>query len=344
MTSASLPITHPAALPDGYTQRPAVVSDAEAVARLYTAAARARGESETYTAELVASKWQNPPCDLAMSSQVFLNPQGEIVAMIAMWDELNPTHPWMEWEIAPDCDWQMMARALLAWGEQRALRMMAQCPPDARFSPMMGYNAALSDKVAFIESLGYQCARYYYRMAITLQEPPIVQALPEGFTLKTFNYPADLETLVIAREEMWRDHYAHVEHPLAELLEGWKYGIEMDPKFDASMWFIATHDETGEIAGIVLSRIEDPTKPEQGYIHVVGVRRPYRKLGLAQAMLTRAFAEFWQRDQKTICLGVDASSPTGATRLYERVGMTPVYKTVFLEKELRAGIERMNAG
>src|SRR5687768_8562129 len=85
MSSASSTLTNSATLPDGYTQRPALLSDAEAVARLYTGVAHARGEEALYTAELIASRWQNPPCDLATSSQVFLNPQGEIAACIALW-------------------------------------------------------------------------------------------------------------------------------------------------------------------------------------------------------------------------------------------------------------------
>ncbi len=72
------------------------------------------------------------------------------------------------------------------------------------------------------------------------------------------------------------------------------------------------------------------------------MKRAYRKKGLAQAMLTHAFAEFWKRDQKTVGLGEDASSPTGATRLYERVGMTVAERYVRMEKEMRPGVERMN--
>ena len=34
-------------------------------------------------------------------------------------------------------------------------------------------------------------------------------------------------------------------------------------------------------------------------------------------------------------LGVDASSPTGATRLYERAGMRVYRDTVFLERAVR---------
>jgi mycothiol synthase len=38
-----------------------------------------------------------------------------------------------------------------------------------------------------------------------------------------------------------------------------------------------------------------------------------------------------------VALSVDAESPTGATRLYERVGMRAYQEFVLYEKELRAG-------
>jgi hypothetical protein len=40
---------------------------------------------------------------------------------------------------------------------------------------------------------------------------------------------------------------------------------------------------------------------------------------------------------KTIGLGVDASSPTGATRLYLKAGMRVASEFVTYKKELRAG-------
>jgi hypothetical protein len=40
---------------------------------------------------------------------------------------------------------------------------------------------------------------------------------------------------------------------------------------------------------------------------------------------------------KTIGLGVDAQNPTGATRLYKKVGMYAASEFVTYEKELRAG-------
>ena len=52
-------------------------------------------------------------------------------------------------------------------------------------------------------------------------------------------------------------------------------------------------------------------------------------------MLLRSFQAFRERGWTRGALGVDASSPTGATRLYERAGMRVYRDTVFLERPVR---------
>jgi mycothiol synthase len=76
-----------------------------------------------------------------------------------------------------------------------------------------------------------------------------------------------------------------------------------------------------------------------GWIHTLGVLRPWRRHGLGQALLYHAFAEFYRRGINNVYLGVDAQSLTGATRLYERAGMHVVRLFKAYEKELRAGKE-----
>jgi len=341
--SLHLDSTH-IALPEGYTQRPATMDDAAIVGQLYTAAFQARGHDEIVTEELTRTDWSVPNWDLATSSQLIFNPQGQLVGTIAVSEERNPTRPWMDWEVAPDePQWQVVVRALIAWGEQRAQQAMTRCAPEERFAVSTGCDVILSEHVGLLESLGYQAVRYFYRMAVTLTEAPVALTMPEGIVMTTFD-PAQLEEMVAAKDEIWRDHYGYVPRPLADVVAYWKHLIESDEKFDPSMWYIARSAATGEIAGLVLARLEDYTKADQGYILVVGVRRAYRKHGLAQAMLLHAFADYWQRGQKTIVLGVDASNPTGAARLYERVGMAPVQRYVTMEKEVRSGVERMNTG
>jgi hypothetical protein len=48
----------------------------------------------------------------------------------------------------------------------------------------------------------------------------------------------------------------------------------------------------------------------------------------------RTFAEFYARGVPRVTLGVDAESPTAATKLYEGVGMTIEDAAVVYEKAL----------
>jgi hypothetical protein len=57
------------------------------------------------------------------------------------------------------------------------------------------------------------------------------------------------------------------------------------------------------------------------------------------ALLRHTFAAFARRGVRTVELGVDAESITGATRLYERAGMHVAYDFKLFQKVLREGVE-----
>ena len=73
------------------------------------------------------------------------------------------------------------------------------------------------------------------------------------------------------------------------------------------------------------------------------MRRPWRQRGIARALLLHTFGELWRRDRRWAALGVDAESLTGATRLYESVGMSVRERHAQMQKVLRAG-ERLAVG
>jgi ribosomal protein S18 acetylase RimI-like enzyme len=60
---------------------------------------------------------------------------------------------------------------------------------------------------------------------------------------------------------------------------------------------------------------------------------------LGLALLYHSFGEFFKLGSRVISLGVDASNPTGATRLYQKAGMHVASEFVSYEKELRPGRE-----
>ncbi len=59
------------------------------------------------------------------------------------------------------------------------------------------------------------------------------------------------------------------------------------------------------------------------YVNWVAVRRPWRRRGLARALLAGSLVGAREAGFTSANLGVDADSPTGATALYESIGFRP---------------------
>ena len=110
-------------------------------------------------------------------------------------------------------------------------------------------------------------------------------------------------------------------------------GITHQESFDPSLWFLAL--EGDEIAGITLCK----TLAGEGWVDVVGVRRPWRNRGLGLALLRHAFTEYHRRGTHKVGLSVDAESITGAPRLYGRAGMRVRESYIIHLKELRPGVD-----
>jgi ribosomal protein S18 acetylase RimI-like enzyme len=103
-------------------------------------------------------------------------------------------------------------------------------------------------------------------------------------------------------------------------------------RFDPSLWFLALDGD--EIAGVAICTPEARAAPELGYVSALGVRRPWRRRGLARALLLQTFATFRERGRPGVALHVDAANPTGALALYEGVGMTALPRFEIWEKPL----------
>jgi mycothiol synthase len=70
------------------------------------------------------------------------------------------------------------------------------------------------------------------------------------------------------------------------------------------------------------------------FVAMLGVRPAWRRLGLGQALLLHAFGAFHAGGKRKVFLGVDSENPTGATRLYERVGMHVRLEDIVYAKDL----------
>ncbi len=187
--------------------------------------------------------------------------------------------------------------------------------------------------------MGLQPIRHSWTMLIDFDSAPALPDMPAGITIRTHRHPQDLPLTYQAVRDSFQDHFGYVDEPFEQGLERWRHYVEGDEKFDENLWFLAIDSSTGAVAGISLCRIEAHHDSEQGWVSTLGVCRPYRRNGLGLALLQYSFAELWNRGKQKVGLGVDASSLTGATRLYEKAGMYVDRQMTLYEKELRPGVE-----
>jgi ribosomal protein S18 acetylase RimI-like enzyme len=73
----------------------------------------------------------------------------------------------------------------------------------------------------------------------------------------------------------------------------------------------------------------------RGWTEEICVRRPWRKRGLARALLVRSLWAIKERGMQEAALGVDTENLSGALRLYESVGFRPVKRWTTYLKPMR---------
>ncbi len=264
------------------------------------------GEADVTAEEL--RLWLTTPYVVVENDLRVLERDGRLIAYADVdgTREESPTW-WCDVKVAPDAAAGEVVPQLVSWLDERAekgkLRVWTS-NDDARI-------------VGAFEALGFQPARHSYRMEIDLSDDEREPDWPDGISVRTFE-PA----------EAWLD----TNDPADETFEEWQHWTTKSDAFEPALWFLAFDDD--QLAGFSLCR-QDPVDQAAGYVARLGVLRPWRRRGFGEALLLRSFQAFRERGYTRGTLGVDASSVTGATRLYERAGMRVYRDTVFLERPVQ---------
>jgi len=95
--------------------------------------------------------------------------------------------------------------------------------------------------------------------------------------------------------------------------DAWWATLCGDPEFDPALVFVAVDGEE-RIAGVAQCWTS-------AFIKDLAVASEWRRRGLGQALLLHAFECFRQRGAPHVELKVEIDNPSGAVRLYQRMGM-----------------------
>lgn len=292
-------------------ERPATRADLAAVLDLwlrFDVAVRGFPDSDETD---VLGDWDVPGFDLDRQTLV-LEDDGRVVGYaVVSGDETDST-------VDPQLFGQGLEQRLLAWIESAAdagLRVH-------HYSPVQ--LDALQD--AFAER-GWEPSRRFWRMRIdheTADAPLEAPTWPAGVTVRDVDRDADAELAHRLVQTAFADIGSHTERSFEE----WSVAMLAPGRFDPSLSLVA--ESAGEVAGLCLAQ----DVGDYGFVRQLAVPRAHRGRGIGRALLLEAFRRHRDRGLPQTQLGVDSDNASGATRLYESVGMRVSEDFTRWEKQL----------
>ncbi len=219
---------------------------------------------------------------------------------------------------------------MLQRAETRLRQIAATHAPGEKFCQAWA-NGSEQGLQALLESQGFQPARYFIEMIRDINEPLPEAPMPAGLEVRPVT-EAHYRPIFEAANEAFRDHWGHIERNFEEEFPHW---LE-DPDFNPALWKVAWDGD--QIAGMVQNFINAAENAEyhrqRGYTEGISVRRPWRKLGLARALLVQSIAMFREMGMEETALGVDAENLSGALKLYQGVGYKETHRNMSYRKLL----------
>lgn len=234
-------------------------------------------------------------------------------------------------EVHPDQRDRGLGSYLFKWGDQRAAAMLAALPPGLPKMIRYGVSEGLQYYIRLVEEAGYQIVRYFYQMRRDLSIPAGEPALADGIRLVPWSPELDQQTHAVFNRS-FLDHWGF--EPIT--YERWQTWFSGHPEFRGDCSFLAMDGEQVAAICVCADRYLDERTPgsQVGWIRDVGTLREYRGRGLATGLMLASLRAFQQKGYTSAGLGVDTENPSGALRIYERLGFRPARTTIMYEKQV----------
>jgi GNAT superfamily N-acetyltransferase len=331
-------------IPDGVRFRRWRGLDADLPAMWATsdAARVADGELERSSYEGTAAYYRHfERCDLDRDL-VLAEVDGRVVGYARVeWNDTNDGERWYEGVgiVHPDVRGRGIGSALLVWTERRRLEIArdhaAAGDPlhRARWLTTFLFDGDRGGR-RLLTSAGYEPFRRFATMSRPTLEGIESHGLPAGIEIRPV--PRDLEVMrrvFRADNEAFRDHFGWTDDSderFAEFVE--------DPTVDPDLWIVAFDGD--EVAGGILNGIHQvPGGAPEGWLDSVFVRRPWRRQGLARALIARSLELLRSRGLTAASLGVDLANTNQALGLYESCGFRAVSGAAAYRKPLPPSLD-----
>lgn len=210
--------------------------------------------------------------------------------------------------------------------EERGMELLAERHPGTEAYHGAGGGLEGSSARDLLQGRGFEVVRYFNLLSRPLGDEPEVPALP-GVELVSPG-PEHEAAVLEAHNSAFRDHWGSGEIWPDSWHQSW---TARSHRPEVSTIAVATE---GPSAGAVQAYVlVGQWVDREAYVNLVGTIPQARGRGLAAACLGRTIGLASRSGAYDVIeLDVDSDSPTGATRLYERMGFSLKHQTAALRR------------
>jgi mycothiol synthase len=307
--------------------------DYPAMATVVNECSKADQIDQTDSVEDIAATYRNlVNCD-PHKDMIFAEMQGRVIGFGRLWWILKSdgTRTYCHFALLlPEWREKGIRRAMLFHNERRIREIAVDHPKDnPRFFESWAADTE-TDWERLLVAASYKSVRYLFKMVRpNLDDIPDVP-LPEGIEVRPVR-PEHYRKIWDAAGEAFQDHWGATEWR-DEWFQQWQEKSYFNPELFQIAW------DGDEVVGTVLNYISEEENREfnrkRGYTEEITVRRPWRRKGLARALLARSFKVLKEHGMTEAALAVDAENISGALKLYEDMGFRTVKRHTTYHKPL----------
>ena len=327
-TTAPTTTALPAGLPAHWTVRPLRSADAAAIAGLLTAEEQAHPADVHVDTQDIAESIDSPRVDLDRGTiGVFDGTElisfGLVEVVTTAESAAGSWTAYLDGAVHPDHERRGLGRWMVENCVTRAGLLRDALDPSLPGELKIGLTRERPGVAALVMACGFEVWRWFTEMRVDLEGGADLPTAPDlsGYLVRTYR-PEDEEAVRLVSNEAFADHWGSVAMDAAT----WRSRFADSVSFRPGHSLLAVTPD-GEMAGFVLVTEYAAETVQHGfataYLARIGTARAHRGRGVASLLVHRVLPLAAAAGYRRVDLDVDSASPTGAGRIYARVGFTP---------------------
>jgi mycothiol synthase len=273
----------------------------------------------------------DPHLDLANDTRVAVV-DGAIVGFARVWHRPSgerEERAFVVGGVDPEFRRRGVGTTLMEWLLARAGELLRAAPNDLpRYIRSAAFDFEES-AIRLYQRFGMKPVRYHDELLRDLIDLPDL-VVPAGVDIIGWD-PDRSEEARVAQNAAFADHWGSTPRDR----EAWEHDLSgFGVRLDLSYLAIADGSVIGVCRNSHYPGDQAVTGRLDGWIDQLSVVRSHRQRGVASALITASLRSFQEAGFTHAALGVDSENPTGAYRVYERLGFRPKHRSVMHQLEL----------